>query len=75
MNITLSADEILIKKARKYAGEHNTSLNKMVRTFLKSIVSESHDKQNDVEFFLNTVDRIHGNSNGKKWERKEIYDI
>ena len=33
MNITLSADEILIKKARKYAGEHNTSLNKMVKGF------------------------------------------
>lgn len=74
VNITLSADEALIKKARKYASKHNTSLNKMVRTFLQSVASESNTK-NDVDFFLNTVKRIEGDSKGKAWHRVDIYDI
>ncbi len=74
MNITLSADAKLINKARKYAGEHNTSLNKMVRAFLKSLVEDSQSK-NDVEYFKNTVKRIEGDSQGTSWKREDIYDI
>ncbi len=73
MNITLSADKTLIKKAREYASKHDTSLNKMVRAFLQSIVSKP-DFKKDLEFFLNTVERIQGNSNGKTWTREEIYE-
>ena len=74
MNITLSADTNLIEKAREYANEHDTTLNKMVRVFLQSVVSESHTKC-DVEYFLNSVERIQGNSKGKKWVRQDLYDI
>lgn len=74
MNITLSADSKLIKKARQYANDHDTTLNKMVRVFLESIVEKPHTKS-DVDFFLNSVERIQGNSNGKKWNRDDIYDV
>ncbi len=74
MNITLSADEKLIEKARKYAKDHNSSLNKMVRAFLKSVVSESENKS-DIDFFLNTIDRLEGDSKGKPWKREGLYDI
>ena len=74
MNLTLSANSELIKKARRYANDHNTTLNKMIRTFLESIVEKSNPKS-DIDFFLNTVDRIQKKSNRKKWNRDEIYDI
>ena len=41
MNITLSADEKLIKKARDYANKYNTTLNALIRDFLKKSVNES----------------------------------
>ncbi|MBC8345212.1 MAG: hypothetical protein ISR82_08375 [Candidatus Marinimicrobia bacterium] len=74
MNITLSADSDLVRKARKYAQDHDTSLNKMVRKFLQSVVDQPHSK-NDVDYFLNSVERIQGNSKGNKWNREELYDI
>tara|TARA_B100000315_G_scaffold40251_1_gene35148 strand:- start:2611 stop:2835 length:225 start_codon:yes stop_codon:yes gene_type:complete len=74
MNITLSADSKLIKKVRQYANDHNTTLNKMVRTFLQSLVSDPRT-ESDVNYFLNSVERIQGDSKGKKWNRHELYDI
>lgn len=41
MNITLSADEQLVKKAREYARRHNSSLNQLVRNFLQQITNET----------------------------------
>jgi len=37
MNVTLSADEKLVKKARDYAARHETSLNRMIREFMQKI--------------------------------------
>ena len=38
MNITLSAQDELIEKARQYAREHNTSLNQLIRDHLERLV-------------------------------------
>lgn len=40
MNITLSADGELVRKARKYAEEHDTSLNQLIRDYLEHLVGE-----------------------------------
>lgn len=46
MNITLSADPELIRNTRKYAKEHGTSLNKLVRQFMENIEgSDSHENK------------------------------
>jgi hypothetical protein len=37
MNITLSADEALIAKARAYAQARNTTLNQLIRDYLERI--------------------------------------
>ncbi len=37
MNVTLSADEALIAKARAYAQARNTTLNQLVRDYLERI--------------------------------------
>jgi hypothetical protein len=50
MNITLSADEKLIKKARDYANKHNTTLNALIRDFLKKTVNETETQNVAAEF-------------------------
>ena len=40
MNITLSADKNLIDNSRLYAEKHNTTLNNLVREYLKSVTNE-----------------------------------
>ena len=74
MNITLSADAQLIKKAREFAKIHGTTLNKMIRIFLASVVTENGSKK-DADYFLHTVEQIQGDSKGKQWTRNEIYEL
>jgi hypothetical protein len=38
MNITLSAQDELVEKAREYAREHGTSLNQLIREHLERLV-------------------------------------
>jgi hypothetical protein len=50
MNITLSADKRLIEKSRDYAKKHNTTLNNLIREYLKRIVNEREMEQISLEF-------------------------
>lgn len=40
MNITLSADENLVEKTREYASRHGTTMNQMIRRFMKKTAGE-----------------------------------
>ena len=44
-NLTLSVDEDLLKKSRIYAIEHDTSVNSLVRDYLKSLCGEAAQDQ------------------------------
>ncbi|MCF8053378.1 MAG: DUF6364 family protein [Desulfobacterales bacterium] len=41
MNITLSADEELIKKVRDYAAQRGTSLNQIIRQYMEQLANLS----------------------------------
>ncbi len=74
MNITLSADAKLIKKGREYAKAHNTSLNQLVRDFLRRVTGGS-DVEKAADEFLNLAKTMPGYSeNGFKFSRDAIYD-
>ena len=45
MNITLSADEILVADVRAYARRNGTSLNQLVRDYLASLVDSGGRKK------------------------------
>jgi hypothetical protein len=45
MNITLSAGEELIKKARNYASERNTTINQIIRDYLARLVGEASNDE------------------------------
>lgn len=72
MNLTLSADENLVRKAREYAAEHGTSLNRLIRSFLERLVGELPREEAAREFETVAL-RLPGNSHGHIPTRAEIY--
>ena len=67
-NITLSADDMLIKRAREKAQRENTSLNKLFRSWVKKYVNRDNI---DTEY-----DRLMENmadvNAGRKFSRDEM---
>jgi glutamine synthetase adenylyltransferase len=61
MNITLSAKESLIIKAREYAAKHGTTLNALVRRFLEKIV-EQEKSDTGLKRFLQLAENYSGDS-------------
>ena len=73
MNITLSADKTTIERARNYARKHNTSLNNLVRDYLKKITN-SYDLEAIADEFENIALSHSGKSEESfKFNRDEIY--
>lgn len=73
MNITLSADETLIRKSRDYARRHNTTLNSLVRGYLEQITSEMSREEAANEFA--DLCEAHGGTSqpGYRFNRAEEY--
>lgn len=73
MNITLSADENLIKKSREYAENHNTTLNNMIREYLEKVTGET-DIAGAAEQFRENALRYGGRSpEGYHFDRNDIH--
>ena len=50
MNLTLSADEELIRRMRQYAAEHGTSLNRVIREHMQDITGAADLEKHAREF-------------------------
>jgi len=71
-NITLSAQEDLIEKARKVASRRHSTLNAMFREWLESISNEQTNNE-DIETKLNDLWKRTGYLRvGKKLTREEM---
>jgi hypothetical protein len=75
MNITLSADEDLVENAREYARRHGTSLNQMIRDYLRTLTA-AETRQEAAEAFEVVArsmagDSGHGPSAGSPWAGRE----
>lgn len=71
-NITISLDEELLKSGRRYAEEHQTSINALIRKLLEQTVRLQSDDWLEESF--NLMDRANGNSKGRKWKREDLYN-
>jgi len=71
-NVTISIEDDLLKKGRKYAQKHNTSLNSLIRRLLRKTVESGSNHWLDECFSL--MDQANVNSGGKKWDRDALYD-
>lgn len=72
-NITLAIEENLLNAGRKYAKEHGTSLNGLIRKLLEQTVKQRSN--NWLEDCFRLMDNAKGNSRGKKWKREDLYDV
>ncbi len=72
-NITLSMDEELLKAGKKYAREHNTSFNALIRDLVKrTVCPDCSDWFADLK---KKIDEAGGRSDGTPWKREEAYDV
>jgi hypothetical protein len=71
MNLTLSADEQTVERARKRAEALGKSLNQLIRDYLQKLAGTD-----DVERWIEEFERLSGggNSNGWKFNRDEIHE-
>lgn len=70
-NITLALDEEMLDAGREYAQRHNKTLNTLVRELLQKTVLS--DRKAAVLEMFRLMDAHPGNSEGKHWNREELY--
>jgi hypothetical protein len=72
MNLTLSVDEQVLKRARKVARSMGKSVNQLVREYLTELAS-TNDAQRDVEEIRRLSAEGSGRSGGWRFDRDEIH--
>ena len=73
MKITLSAEEELIKKARKYASERNTTINQIIRDYLARLVGEASNDEVAREYEAVATSMPGRSPEGWKFDRSTIH--
>jgi len=76
MNITLSLDEDLVKQVRKIAVERDTTLTRLVRTYLEELAREdakSGRKRREREAVERTFAEFRLKVGEKNWKREDLY--
>jgi hypothetical protein len=72
MNITLSVDEQVVRRARASAEAMGKSLNQLVREYLSSLAA-SDDAEADVAELRELSRAAEGRSGGRKPDREELH--
>jgi hypothetical protein len=73
MNITLSVDERLVRRARKKADALGKSLNQLVREYLERLAG-SDDAERDVAELRQLSRTSRGRTRGWRFNRDELHD-
>lgn len=71
MNITLSIDEHLVKRARERLRAMGKSVNEEIRDHLRKVAGDD-DVEKAIEFLRRTSGQ--GDSRGWKWNREDAYE-
>lgn len=73
-NITLNVDEKVLAAARRYAAEHDSSVNAMVREFLTDIANRE-DRAAQARSRIKQLSRkSRGRIGAKTWTRDELHE-
>jgi plasmid stability protein len=74
-NLTLTVDEEVLRRARIRALELGTSVNALVRDYLRQLAGRSAAADGISEFFAATKGAGAGSGpEGRTWTRDELYD-
>ncbi|MCI0652975.1 MAG: DUF6364 family protein [Methylococcaceae bacterium] len=73
-NITLSIDERVLEKVRRYASESGSSVNQLVREFLTGI-AERNDRADQVKRQIRDLsEQSTAQIGSKSWTRDELHE-
>jgi hypothetical protein len=71
MNITLSADMDTLRRTRDYAKQHGTSLNQLVRDFLRNLTTKDEADKVADEFVRNAMAHSGRSPKGFRFSRED----
>lgn len=77
MNVTLSLDTDLVKKVRKIAVDRDTTLTRMIRQYLETVVAEesgSGRKRREREALERSFARFQFKVGKHDWKRQDLYE-
>ena len=70
-NLTLAIEKDVLLEARKYALEHGTSVNRLVRDYLVGLGSQEEQRRKALEHFRNGPKTEIGPIT---WKREDLYE-
>lgn len=73
-NFTITIDEEDLKQARIAAVQQGTSLNAIIRNFIKEFISRNQRYQQATDRILKKAEASTFRSAGRKWTREELYE-
>ena len=73
-NFTITLDEEDLKQARILALQQGTSLNAIIRNFIKELINHNQRYQHVTERILQKTEISTLNRTGRKWTREELYE-
>jgi hypothetical protein len=73
-NVTLSIDEKVLRQARILALQEGTSLNAVIREFLKDYIGDKKHYQQVTRRILQQAEQSQYNSGGLKWTREALHE-
>lgn len=74
LNMTLVVEEELLREARAVAARRRTSVNEMVRGFLKDVVSQESRRLAALESIQHLLDRPSVHLGGPRPSRAELHE-
>lgn len=75
VNLTLSIDSELLKKARKAAIEMDTTVNSLVRKYLRDLVAKKNIEENVfIDEWRRLMDEHPVQMRGQTWTRDDLHE-
>ena len=73
-NLTLAISEDVLLNARKYALEHDTTVNQLVRDYLAGLTNLEEQRRLAREHFLSASKRHRMEIGPITWKREDLYE-
>lgn len=73
-NLTLVIDREVLRDARRYALEHDTTVNELVRSYLADIRREETKREAARALLATSMEQGLGEATGEPFNREEIYE-
>ncbi|MGH9896342.1 MAG: DUF6364 family protein [bacterium] len=73
-NITLAVDEEVLRAARRYAAQHDTTVNALVREYLTRLVDFEEKAAKARQRLVELSEQSEGRMGSWKWNREDAYE-